>query len=90
MRMIAIIEFWLLVILLIVLLIIFSLCNKKHKENENLKIELMKVKSEIDYQKKMMDLKEESYRNAKEKNKKLDTGTKRERISAAGDVLCND
>ena len=90
MRTIAIIEFWLLIILLIVLLIIFSLCNKKHKENENLKIELMKVKSEIDYQKKMMDLKEESYRNAKEKNKKLDTGTKRERISAAGDVLCND
>lgn len=90
MRTIAIIEFWLLVILLIVLLIIFSLYNKKHKENENLKIELMKAKSEIDYQKKMMDLKEESYRNAKEKNKKLDTGTKRERISAAGDVLCND
>lgn len=90
MRTIAIIEFWLLIILLIVLLIIFSLCNKKHKENENLKIELMKAKSEIDYQKKMMDLKEESYRNAKEKNKKLDTGTKRERISAAGDVLCND
>lgn len=90
MRTIAIIEFWLLVILLIVLLIIFSLCNKKHKENENLKIELMKAKSEIDYQKKMMDLKEESYRNAKEKNKKLDTGTKRERIYAAGDVLCND
>ena len=90
MRTIAITEFWLLIILLIVLLIIFSLCNKKHKENENLKIELMKAKSEIDYQKKMMDLKEESYRNAKEKNKKLDTGTKRERISAAGDVLCND
>ena len=71
MRTIAIIEFWLLVILLIVLLIIFSLCNKKHKENENLKIELMRAKSEVDYQKKMMDLKEESYRNAKEKNEKL-------------------
>lgn len=90
MKIVAIVEFWIVVVLIVVVLVMYSLSSREHKENLRLKTDLIKAKSEVDYQKKLMELKEESYRNAKEKNKKLDTGTKRERINAAGDGLCND
>lgn len=90
MRAVAIVEFWVIAVLIILLIILFKISTKEHKENAQLKVDLIKAKSAADYTEKLMELKEESYRNAKEKNKKLDTGSKRERINAAGDGLCND
>ena len=90
MRSVAIVEFWVIVALVIVALIIWQICSKTQKENAQLRLDLIKAKSDAEYTKKLMELKDESYKNAKEKNKKLDTGSKHERINAAGDVLCND
>ncbi len=90
MRAVAIVEFWVIAVLIVTIVILFKISSKEHKENAQLKLDLIKAKSAADYAEKLMELKEESYRNAKEKNKKLDTGSKRERIAAAGDVLCNN
>ena len=90
MKIVAIVEFWIVVILLVVILVMYRITAKETEENAKLKLDLLKAKSEAEYQKKVMELKEESYRNAKEKNKKLDEGNKRDRINNAGDVLCND
>ena len=90
MKIVAIVEFWIVVVLMAVVLVMYSLSSREHKENLRLKTDLIKARNEADYQKKVMELKEESYKNAKEKNKKFDTGSKRERINAAGDGLCND
>lgn len=90
MKIVAIVEFWIVVVLIFIIFFVYRFAKKANDENSKLKLDLIKAKSEVDYQKKLMELKEESYRNAKEKNKKLDTGSKRERINAAGDGLCND
>lgn len=90
MKYIAIIELCVIVVMIIVLVIVCRISSKEHKENAQLKLDVLHAKSEADYQKKLMELKEESYRNAKEKNRKIDEGSKSERISAAGDVLCNN
>lgn len=90
MKYIAIIELCVIVVMIIVLVIVCRISSKEHKENAQLKLDVLYAKSEADYQKKLMELKEESYRNAKEKNRKIDEGSKSERISAAGDVLCNN
>lgn len=90
MRAVAIVEFWVIAVLIILLIILFKISTKEHKENAQLKVDLIKAKSAADYTEKLMELKEESYRNAKEKNKKIDNGSKHDRITAAGDVLCNN
>lgn len=90
MKSLVIVEFWVIVVLIIAIVVSFRISSREHKENAHLRLDLIKAKSAADYAKKLMELKEESYRNAKEKNKKLDTGSKRDRINAAGDGLCND
>lgn len=90
MKEIAIIEFWLIVCIFVLLIVLFKICTREHKENLKLKNELLKAKNEADYTKRLMELKEKAYSNVKEKNKKLDEGNKHNRITNAGDVLCND
>lgn len=90
MKIIVIIEFCLVIILFIVVFVLKKMFTKIKTENTKLKLQLDKAQSDANYTRKLMELKDESYKNAKEKNNILDTGSKHERINAAGDVLCNN
>lgn len=74
---------------LFLIVVLYLVCKKTQMQNKELKEKIIKAEGEVSYLKKVNQLKDEAYRNAKEKNKKLDEGTKRERIVAAGDGLCN-
>lgn len=90
MKSLAIVEFWIIAALVVMVFVVKKMFTKIKTENRKLKLQLDKAQSDANYTRKLMELKDESYRNAKEKNNKLDTGSKRECIDAAGDVLCNN
>lgn len=71
-------------------LLFMHVLKKAKKQKAELYKQLKEARSDLDYVRKMMELKDESYRKADEKNRKLDNGSIHERIDAAGDVLCND
>lgn len=89
MREVAIVEFWIIAVLIVVGVVVFGLLEKEHKLNSKLKLDCIKAKNEADYAKKLMELKDEAYRNVKEKNEKLNEGSMSDRVAAAGNILCN-
>lgn len=90
MQTLAIVEFCMLAVLAVVLCVVIRICQNEHKEKNRLKQELIEAQSETKYMKRVMELKDEANKNSKEKNKKLDNGSVRERVNAAYDVLHNN
>lgn len=90
MQTLAIVEFWMLAVFVVVLCVVIGICQNERKEKNRLKLELIEAQNEAKYMKRVMELKDEAYKNAKEKNKKLDNGSVRERVDAAYDVLHNN
>lgn len=90
MQTLAIVEFCMLAVFVVVLCVVIRICRNEHKEKNRLKQELIEAQSETKYMKRVMELKDEANKNSKEKNKKLDNGSVRERVNAAYDVLHNN
>lgn len=90
MQTVAIVEFWLLGIAIIITIISFGLCKREHDENAKLKIDLLRARNAADYAEKLMELKDEAHKKSNEKNKKLDEGTTAERVNNAFAVLHDD
>ena len=90
MQTLAIVEFWLLGISVIVVCVVCSLYRNEHKQNVSLRISLEKAKASADYANALMELKDEANKKSREKNKKLDEGTTAERVNNAYAVLHDD
>lgn len=90
MHTVAIVEFWMLGVSIIITIICFSLYKREHEENANLKLKLERAKASVEYTNALMELKDEANRKSKEKNKKFNEGTTAERVNNALSVLHDD
>lgn len=87
---VAVVEFVIILMMIVVVVLLSKISRSAQEEIDQLKLDVIKAKSEASYNAKLMELKDEAYRTAKEENRKIDEGNKRDRIAAAGSVLCDD